>query len=508
MSDPASVWTPPAAESPAAGPSPRVRRCPNLECAYLLRRGVPAEYRLGVERCSDCGASLSDAADTETAAPAPRAGGGSIARGAVSAVLLLVMLLVARVPLMVTKPSLFDSERQVLARLGMLGVDVVIAAALLVGALFAIAPGLRGARAGEWRSAGRRAAGVAFVATAIALVWGAHLAASLEWATGGIDGTACMLSLAGGTIATAAVAHVISTRGLGSGTSLLCGLAALGSSVLSLAAAAADEQLPMSLMLMALAVVMTRFVIAPPTDAPPTDAPLTDAMLTDAAPTDATQPPAPRYHAALPPAVPAGVGVFVLMEQWRALVGVDPDSSPRVVVMLFEEPVAQVGLALALAALTYRPRAIAALAARATGARPEALTAAARAAVRRALGQSAAFAAGLAVASAIAEHTTGPLPLELAAVLTAVAVDLGREWAARSRLDEPVTVGSLQQLHAVAPVLHALRIAGIDAHARGVNHRALFGVLGPFLPIDVWVPAAKAADARAILARVLGPEPA
>src|SRR5262245_48306740 len=49
-----------------------MRHCPNAECPFRKKFGYAAEYRPGVEQCSDCGAALVDGeSPAPAAAPAP-----------------------------------------------------------------------------------------------------------------------------------------------------------------------------------------------------------------------------------------------------------------------------------------------------------------------------------------------------------------------------------------------------------------------------------------------------
>jgi hypothetical protein len=91
----------------------------------------------------------------------------------------------------------------------------------------------------------------------------------------------------------------------------------------------------------------------------------------------------------------------------------------------------------------------------------------------------------------------------LVIVLTAVAIDLATEWRARQLHDDLVAVWPLHQVALVGAALDALAGANIPAHARGAHHRALLQVFGPFVSIDLLVPAARAADAQRVLTALL-----
>lgn len=82
---------------------------------------------------------------------------------------------------------------------------------------------------------------------------------------------------------------------------------------------------------------------------------------------------------------------------------------------------------------------------------------------------------------------------------TAVLFDLFREWQMRQQRGELARVCSLQRVYEVAPVIERLRGAGIDAVARGYAYRALLHFFGPYVSIDVLVPADRLDEAKACL---------
>lgn len=88
-------------------------------------------------------------------------------------------------------------------------------------------------------------------------------------------------------------------------------------------------------------------------------------------------------------------------------------------------------------------------------------------------------------------------------LLTAVTVDLAAEWRARAGAPELVAIRHLHQVARVEPVLQALAAASIPAHARAAAHRALLHFFGPYVPITLYVPRDRAADARAIVEQAL-----
>jgi hypothetical protein len=88
------------------------------------------------------------------------------------------------------------------------------------------------------------------------------------------------------------------------------------------------------------------------------------------------------------------------------------------------------------------------------------------------------------------------------AVGAAIVVDVVAEWRARVRHGELALVRHEHRVQAVDALVKTLHDAGVPAHTRGAAHRSLLHFFGPFVPISIYVPADRAADAR----RVLAPE--
>jgi hypothetical protein len=89
--------------------------------------------------------------------------------------------------------------------------------------------------------------------------------------------------------------------------------------------------------------------------------------------------------------------------------------------------------------------------------------------------------------------------------LAAVADVLG-EWRARCGAPDLVSVWPEHRLYAVDAGRAALSGAGIPVFARGVHYRTLGQFFTPYVPVELLVPASRAAEAEAILGRVLGGE--
>ena len=98
-----------------------------------------------------------------------------------------------------------------------------------------------------------------------------------------------------------------------------------------------------------------------------------------------------------------------------------------------------------------------------------------------------------------------PDPLSLV-VAVAVILDIAAHWRARRALGDLVAVRPEHRVYAIDAALDALDRAGIAGHARGVHHRVLWQFFGPFLPIVLYAPKDRLAEAERILARVLDGE--
>jgi hypothetical protein len=77
--------------------------------------------------------------------------------------------------------------------------------------------------------------------------------------------------------------------------------------------------------------------------------------------------------------------------------------------------------------------------------------------------------------------------------------DLLAEWRARRRLGPLKTVRQVQRTAEIEPIVRALGAVGIEAHARTFGLRTTQQFFAPFLPMEILVPVARAADAQAVL---------
>ena len=90
------------------------------------------------------------------------------------------------------------------------------------------------------------------------------------------------------------------------------------------------------------------------------------------------------------------------------------------------------------------------------------------------------------------------------AVATAIGMDLVSEWRARQRCRDLVVVWPMNRVQLADLAVHALQEAGIGAYTRGRYHRGLLYFFGPFVPIDIMVPADRADEAAGLLRNMLG----
>jgi hypothetical protein len=90
------------------------------------------------------------------------------------------------------------------------------------------------------------------------------------------------------------------------------------------------------------------------------------------------------------------------------------------------------------------------------------------------------------------------------AVSTAIGMDLVSEWRAHRRCRDLVAVWPVHRAQLADVAVRALQDAGIGAHTRGRYHRGLLYFFGPFVPIEIMVPAERAEEAASLLRSLLG----
>jgi preprotein translocase subunit SecY len=84
-------------------------------------------------------------------------------------------------------------------------------------------------------------------------------------------------------------------------------------------------------------------------------------------------------------------------------------------------------------------------------------------------------------------------------LVTGIVCDLAREWRAREADPTLVPIWEIHQLYAVAPAVRLLTTEGISSFARGLRLRSLLQFFGPYVPVQILVPAEHAVRAHAIL---------
>ena len=172
-----------------------------------------------------------------------------------------------------------------------------------------------------------------------------------------------------------------------------------------------------------------------------------------------------------------------------------------------------VGLAVLFSFLFHQPLRVAALTARLRGpaTTPAHETERARGFMLAAAWRSSVYVAALLAAGFVAASALrGAAALDAVgiAIVTAVVLDARAEWMAWRRADGWVPAWPEHRVYAADAAVEGLAAAGIDAVPRGVHHRALLQLFGPYVPIDILVPRERADEAQRILAALLPAEPA
>jgi hypothetical protein len=117
------------------------------------------------------------------------------------------------------------------------------------------------------------------------------------------------------------------------------------------------------------------------------------------------------------------------------------------------------------------------------------------------------YVVGLALVPLLLSRLRIPFTASLVVYVAMVAIlmDLSAEWRFRAAEPDAVPVWPLHRVALVEVALEALRKSGIPAHPRGAHHRALMHFFGPYVPIDLLVPTARAREAQQILSETLAP---
>ena len=470
-----------------------MKHCPSPACPFVVRHGRAAEYVDDAAACSDCGAEL-EAGGVPEPAPVvvPPVSSALWKRAAVSAGAVAAVLALERVPM----PGVDSFEGYVPAMLGALGLMPFISAFALVELVALAVPRWRPLRIGghATRAKLRRAAfwlGVAFsvVQGLGSAIWIDSLqlydlGPDLEPTVGRYSVTAMLVASA---LVTYGLARLIDVRGLGSGFAILVAASAavaLGSWLWPMAWVL--HEVPV-LTLLALCAVMWLFSRAfirwPRAASLGVSLPLPSSGL------------APLGDASLLLALVgflASFGVNIGVIPWDRL------PTPQMSRPLDLALVAAFTFAWAYA--FNRPSRVAAVAAKCLGREPAAVLPTAKRAVLTGAALSALGLMGLCMLSrTLNGRSEQGLDLVLLLTLVAVAADLRDEWRFRRATGEVSVAWPLHRMYAVSPVVEALAAAGIPAHARSARYRSLLQFFGPYVPVEVLVPAEHAERAEAML---------
>ncbi|MFZ5439746.1 MAG: hypothetical protein ACOZQL_07040 [Myxococcota bacterium] len=470
-----------------------VRYCPAKDCPYALKFGRPGEYRDDATTCSDCGATLSDEAPVAETAPSLPGDPSLPARWGLTLAAAAALVVLARLPLLGVPASVVGSAGPELPlRMLAVGMSPFVGSFVLVELFALVVPGLRQLRVGgrEARAPLDRAAwGLG------GLFWVMQVASMLRIASQQFDLPPAPLlwgQLAIAELTMLGLATLVTRRGLGNGFGLVFATSLLDELVVALAPLGRlDATSPAVLMAVVLllggAVAVTRRLLRAPGGASPF-------------PTMVPQPVSTAssfQSAAALLSMPASLAMLLQLDALRW----QPRST---FVYLGLMSFLAIDLALLLGFLFFRPAAVGTLWTKwVPSAERTRVVLAARSLLVPALAVSVVLTVGIPLALAAGAqffHVQVSLRGAAVVVLTAVALDVVGEWRARQRLGELLPVWELQRTAEVEPVLFLLRGAGIEAHAQGFFNRATQQFFGPWMPVRVLVPRAKADEARALIA--------
>jgi hypothetical protein len=123
-----------------------------------------------------------------------------------------------------------------------------------------------------------------------------------------------------------------------------------------------------------------------------------------------------------------------------------------------------------------------------------------RSAFARSLAQSIVICWGLAAVSWMCADAGLAISILGLVILSCVAMDVVGELRFRGRHGELVAVWPVHRLYTLQGLLSSLEAAEIPAFPRCRHYRTLWNFLAPYAPVDIFVPAAHADQAQAILA--------
>ena len=493
-----------------------MKHCPSPACPYRRRHRRAQEYLDSAVTCSDCGTELAagEAPEAESAADAARPSASSWKRLAVTVAAAVGALAAGRIGLPgLDTGRLLAHGHQPPQTFGLLSLGLMpfITTSIVVELACLIVPPWRLLRVGGLDGRARiwRAVLVLALLLSIAQALGISLTLqSLDLALhpGVAFHVLTIATLVAGAFVLLALAHAIDRFGLGNGFSVLiaAGIAHdLGGTVRSIATRVQSGLLgPVHVLIVGAAALV---VVAATVRA-------SRLLGTGAAtaPTSTLRVPA---CGAIP--VTEASGLFALSATLANLgiPGFDKAATTFHAGAALNV-LASVALALALVTLLsylfHRPSRVADLVARLRGpsCSIERERQRARGLLRRAMIRSSLYVLALIACEFVAGSASSfgvALDAVGIAVLTAVALDLLVEWRARGDTDDLAAIWPEHRVYAVDVALEALEQAQIPVFVRGVHHRVLLQFFGPFVPMQLFVPRDKAAQAQALVRELIGP---
>jgi len=485
-----------------------MRHCPNRDCPHRRRFGAQAEYADGFATCSDCGAALVDGARPEPVArarpPSPPVPRSLWARAGVTVLALAAAWALRQVPL----PGVLLGGGLGRMALGVdptawsvlaLGVMPFLSASLLVEMAAAIVPRWRPLRHGG--PAGRSLLARASLATAAALAMAqawfvARWLDSVAWSIGAEMTLTnfvpiATVTLAAGSFALIALARLIDRRGLGNGIALMIAVDVAAATARSAyrveeAMVAGGDGLVQPFAFAALigAVVAGTWWMSTVRR----QAVAGERRFVARVPTAGI---VPLQLAASLLALPMQLAYYLYIPYLHRVADVlQPGSLVYAAILI----VAAAGTTPLLARAFHRRETLAAFGP------------AADSALGAATAWSIAFVTIAAVASfACARYVHHAPPILPLIAAGAVGVDLAREWTQRKRDGDWTVAWPLHRVWQADVATDALAARGIPSFARGAVYRSLFHFFAPWAPVEILVPAERAAEAQETIARALAP---
>jgi preprotein translocase subunit SecY len=509
-----------------------MKHCPNRGCPHYRRVHAPAEYHDEIAACHDCGAVLVDGAVPEEAARAQPVGADLWKRLAVTLALFPAMFALSwvSIPGLDTNAFAAYAARERFLWLGIsranlsvfaVGILPFVTAAVVVEIAALVVPRWRALRAG---AAGRRKLGWAALALGLVLcVNQAYtLAVVLAQMTDFFDGSVLTttLTLTAGAAALVVVAGLLSRHGLVNGFALMLAYTYAGREIGAFAhhVTTSGEPTPPGRILMPVGATLAAMVVVA-------------RILTVRRPPRADLDPGPHAPAVdtyrdrrtthLEPLVrvPAAglvpvLAASVLLSLPSAVAVVDIPGAHDLALALMNSPVGYLavyaGLTVAVLLLCvpwlHGTEALVRRWTRGEAAEDDhAMAGAVRGELRASTRRSAILLGGAVVVCTVAKTALGDFPTAITLLgLSALALDLADEWRARRAHADLVAVGSTHEIDAADVAATALAAAGIPVLLRGGWSRAMLQILGPYVPIELLVPAPRAGEASGMLRKLIG----